>query len=227
MAPRLLKRVRPLLRGRVVSGDALYCQQALCRQIHAAEGAYLFAVKANQPSLLEDVRLLFDDPPPGERFHCAQTVDAHGGRVEQRRLRASAALADYLQAAGWVGAGLILEVQTTVRWPADPTRAPRQEVRYFLSSLSAQVSARRALALVRRHWHIENRLHWPRDMTLGEDASQVRSGHAPQVLAAVRNTVVGLLHLGHVANLAAALRTHAWPPSSLVLSLLGLAPTKL
>jgi len=48
---------------------------------------------------------------------------------------------------------------------------------------------------VRRHGQIENRLHWPRDVTLGEDARQVRSGCAPHVLAAVRNAVLGLLGL--------------------------------
>ena len=139
----------------------------------------------------------------------------------------SAALASYLQAAGWMGAGLVLEVRTVVRWPACPQRPPREEVRSFLSSLSARTSAPRVLALVRQHWHIENRLHWPRDVTLGEDASQVRSGHAPQALSALRTLVVGVLHLHHVANLAAALRAHAWSPPARVLSLLGLAPRNL
>ena len=224
MVPPLVERVRPLLRGRVLSGDALYCQKALCRRICEAGGDYLFAVKANQPDLLEDISLLFCDPPPGEAFDQTRTVDAHGGRVEQRWLRASTTLADYLREAGWVGAGLVLEVRSVVRWPACPPRPPRQQVRYFLSSLPAQVSARRALALVRQHWHIENRLHWPRDVTLGEDASQVRSGHAPQALSALRNVVVGVLHLHQVANLAAALRTYAWSPPARVLSLLGLTP---
>ncbi|HEX9414716.1 MAG TPA: ISAs1 family transposase [Ktedonobacterales bacterium] len=227
MAPRLVARVRPLLRGRVVSGDALYCQKALCRRIHKAGGDYLFAVKANQPGLREDVSLLFCDPPPGEAFRQTHTVDAHGGRVEQRWLRASTALAGYLREAGWVGAGQVLEVRTSVRWPAYPQRPSPQELRYFLSSLPAQVSAHRALELVRQHWHIENRLHWPRDVTLGADASQVRFGHAPQALSAVRNVVVGVLHLYHAANLAAAQRIHAWSPPARVLSLLGLTPEKL
>jgi hypothetical protein len=61
-------------------------------------------------------------------------------------------------------------------------------------------------------------------MTLGEDACQIRSGHAPQALAALRNTVVGLLHWHRVANLAAALRANAWSPPADVLGLLGLSP---
>jgi predicted transposase YbfD/YdcC len=225
VAPRLLEQARPALAGRLVSGDALYCQKGLCRQVRAAGGNYLFAVKANQPGLLDDVALLFTEPPPGEVFLTAQTVDKHGGRVETRSLRASATLAAYLQAAGWPDVGLVLEVAATVRWPAHPEHSARHEVRYFLSSLPATTPPADALRAVRRHWHIENRLHWPRDVTLGEDACQVRSGHAPQGLAAVRNAVLGLLHGHGLPNCAAALRTHAWSPPAVLLRLLGLAPT--
>lgn len=222
MAPRLLRQVMPLLAGRVVSGDALYCQKALCRQIVQADGAYLFAVKANQPDLLDDVTLLFADPPPGERFATATTVSKHGGRLEVRALRASATLAAYLQAAGWPAADLVLEVTSRVRWPQHPARPVRQQVRYYLTSLPARTPPAVLLGLVRRHWHIENRLHWVRDVTLGEDACQVRSGRAPQVLAVLRNVVVGLLHQQRVPNLAATLRSHAWTGPAAVLHLLGL-----
>jgi hypothetical protein len=85
VAPRLLRQLGPLLRGRLVSGDALYCQRALCHQIQQAGGQSRFAVKANQPTLLDDVTLRFADPPPGEHFLCAQTVDQHGGRLEVRQ----------------------------------------------------------------------------------------------------------------------------------------------
>ena len=224
VAPRLLEQVHPALAGRLVSGDALYCQKALCQQVRAAGGDYLFAVKGNQPSLLDDVTLLFTTPPPGERFLTAQTVDKHGGRLEERRLRASATLAAYLQEAGWPDIGLVLEVEARVRWPGHPARPDRHEVRYFVTSLPADTPPAEALRAVRRHWHIENRLHWPRDVTLGEDACQVRSGHAPQVLAALRNAVLGLLHGHGVPNCAAALRAHAWSPPTVLLSLLGLVP---
>ncbi len=70
--------------------------------------------------------------------------------------------------------------------------------------------ARHTLALVRQHWPIEHRRQCPRDVTLGEDASHVRSSHAPQALSALRNVVGGVLHRHHVANLA-ALRTPAYP----------------
>ena len=59
------------------------------------------------------------------------------------------------------------------------------------------------------HWGIENRLHWVRDVVYGEDQSQVRTGSAPQLLAALRNLVIGILHLGGVKNIAAALRHYS------------------
>ena len=224
MAPRLVEQVREALAGRLVSGDALYCQKGLCRQIRGAGGDYLFAVKGNQPTLLEDVRLLFADPPPGERFRIARTVGKHAGRLEERRVRASAALCAYLCAAGWADAGLVLEVEAVVCWPARPTRPARREVRYFLTSLPATTPPAAALRAVRQHWHVENRLHWPRDVILGEDACRVRTGQAPHALAALRNAVVGLLHQQHAPNLAAAVRTFAWSPATAILGLLGLSP---
>ena len=205
-----------------MSGDALYCQKRLCHQLRAAGADYLFAVKANQPDLLDDLSLLFGEPPPGERFLTAVTVTKHGGRLEDRRLRASAALTAYLHAAGWPEVGLVLAVETTVCWPAHPTRPPRHEVRYFLSSLPASTPPAAVLRLVRQHWHIENGLHWPRDVTLGEDACQVRSGRAPQALAALRNALLGLLHGHGLVNRAASIRACGWSPPSRLFTLLGL-----
>lgn len=224
VAPRLLEQVRPLLGGRVVSGDALYCQKTLCRQLRAAGAHYLFAVKDNQPSLHEDIVLLFIDPPSGEVFLRAQTLDKHGGRLERRHLRASACLSAYLQEAGWPEVGLVLEVESWVSWPLHPTRPVRHERRYFVSSLPPTTPPAEVLRRVRLHWRIENQLHWPRDVTLGEDACQVRSGLAPQALAAVRNAALGLLHGHHLPNAAAAIRTCAWSPPAALFGLLGLSP---
>ncbi len=208
-----------------MSGEALYCQRAVCRQIAEAGGAYGFANTQNQPTLLDEVALLFTDPPVGERFLQARTGSKHSGRLEERRLRASAALAAYLRAAGWVDVGVVLAVETLVCWPAQPARPPRHARRAFLSSLPPTTLPMAALQAVRRHWAIENRRHWPRDVVLGEDACRVRTGHAPQVLAALRTCVVGLLHSWQVPNLAAAVRTDAWSPAPAILGLLGLAPT--
>lgn len=216
-APGLLRRL-PLGPGVVVTGDALYCQRALCAQIRATGAHYLFQVKANQPTLLDDLALLFTSPPPGERFaQILHRQPKRHGRREARVLRASGALVGYLD---WPEQAQVLQVTSLVHC----RRAHSRQIRYFVTSLPVQVRPRALLPLVRGHWGIENRLHYVRDVTLGEDASQVRSGAAPQVLAALRNTVVALLRLHGWTNIAAALRHCAWAPGA-ALQLLGLVPT--
>jgi predicted transposase YbfD/YdcC len=222
-APDVLQRLP--LQGRLVTGDALYCQHALCAQIRQAQGHYLFVIKANQPELLAEVGLLFEQPPPGERFATATSCRTQHARHEVRTLTASAALADYLAELGWAGAQQVLRLESCVTHVRG-VRAGHttQLVRYFLTSLGPHVPARQLLRLIREHWHIENRLHYVRDVTLGEDASQVRSGGAPEALAALRNTVLGLLRQHGYDNIAAALRHFAWSPGA-ALCLLGLRPT--
>lgn len=96
------------------------------------------------------------------------------------------------------------------------------ETGYGITSVSREKGkARRLLRLNREYWGIENRLHWVRDVTFGEDHSQVRSGAAPQVFAGLRSLGIALLRRVGAANIAAALRTHSARPrqaAALVLS---------
>jgi predicted transposase YbfD/YdcC len=66
---------------------------------------------------------------------------------------------------------------------------------------------------VRGHWTIENQLHWVRDVTFTEDASQIRTGTAPRAMATLRNLAVGALRLAGSANIAAALRANRRDPT--------------
>lgn len=204
------------LAGRVVTGDALYCQRALSAQIIAAGGDYLFTVKGNQPSLAHDIQLFFADLPPGVQPVTASQRDRHGERHEVRLLQASDALTDYL---AWPGARVVAQLQRIVTRRGTSTT----ETRFFITSLPATTAPRRLLQLARGHWSIENRLHYVRDVTFGEDACRVRSGVAPQVLAALRNTVITLFRAAGHSNIAAALRLTAWQPAA-ALRLLGLSP---
>jgi hypothetical protein len=91
------------------------------------------------------------------------------------------------------------------------------ETGYGITSQGAQVAgARRLLRLNREYWGIENRLHWVRDVTLGEDASPIRCGAAPQVGAALRNLGITLLRRSGASNIAAALRTFSARPRAAV-----------
>lgn len=218
VAPALLRAVS--LAGRVVTGDALYCQHALCAQIREAGGHFLFAVKDNQPSLAAEVALLFDQPPPGEVFAVARSHGRHGSRHEQRTLWASSALTPYLAAAGWPQLQQVLRVERVVT--EHGSNVVTREVRDFVTSLDARYTPTTLLELVRGHWLIENAAHHVRDVTLGEDASTVRCGAAPRVMAALRNSVLGLLRQRRWRNIAAALRHYAWRPVAELLHLLGI-----
>lgn len=82
-----------------------------------------------------------------------------------------------------------------------------REIAYAVTSLSDQeATPERLLKLWRGHWGIENRLHWVRDVVFDEDRCQVRSGAAPQVLAALRNLIISLLRLAGYHSIAATLR---------------------
>jgi predicted transposase YbfD/YdcC len=204
------------LRKRLLTGDALYCQRALCQQVVEAGGAYFFAVKDNQPRLSQDVRWLFEWPAPGEPFAEAVEHRKHGDRVERRRLWASTALRGY---SDWPGLRQVCKVERTVTRKG----ARSSEVAYAVTSLGPQVGPAELLRQWRGHWTIENRLHYVRDVTLGEDGSQIRSGAAPEVLAALRNVVLALLRHRGSTNIAAGLRDLGWRPGA-ALTLLGLQP---
>ena len=98
----------------------------------------------------------------------------------------------------------------------------RAEIVYGVTSLSReQASAAQVLELVRTHWHIENKSHWVRDVAYDEDRSQVRVGSIPQVMAALRNTAIGLMRAAGETNIAAACRRFAAQPWS-ALALIGI-----
>ncbi len=83
-------------------------------------------------------------------------------------------------------------------------------VSYGVTSLTAQDATPDQLAgLWRGQWAIENRRHYVRDLTLGEDACQMHVGSAPQALASVRNALISLLRRDGWQNIAAGLRHYS------------------
>ncbi len=88
-----------------------------------------------------------------------------------------------------------------------------------------RASAKQLLAISRGHWGIENRLHWVRDMSLGEDACRVRTGEAPEILAAIRNAVLRLIRSSGLNEIAATLRRHAAKPLEAVRLVMDFVPS--
>jgi predicted transposase YbfD/YdcC len=98
----------------------------------------------------------------------------------------------------------------TVRGSLQQHERATHEVAYALTSAPPELAPpKKLLQWWREHWHIENRVHWVRDTTMGEDASTIRTGSAPQVLATVRNMALNVLRTLGTPNVAATLREHA------------------
>lgn len=208
-----------VLEGRIVTMDALLTQRQLAQQVVDAEGDYVMVVKENQPQLLEDIQTVFAlAPMAGERRTAAATVDLGHGRIEQRGLQTSNLLTGY---SDWPGLAQVFRLERQVI--RKKTGEVRAEVVAGVTSLPPErADAARLLALVRGHWSIENRSHWVRDVTFDEDRSQVRCGNIPQVMAALRNAVVGLMRWAGHTNVAAACRRFAAQPQA-ALHLIGIA----
>ena len=213
--------VVPLLRslvldGRIFTMDALLTQRTVAQTIVEGGGDYVMLVKGNQPHLEEDIALVFTEPPEDDRQRIAETLDRGHGRIEHRRLTLSEALVGY---STWPGLQQVfrLDRETLLR----ATGEIRTETVYGVTSLDrARADADRLLGIVRHHWRIENRSHWVRDVTFDEDRSQVHCGRTPEVMAAFRNTAIGLLRVSGETNIAAACRRLAASPRS-ALALIG------
>ena len=198
-----------VLKGKIITTDAMHTQRKTCQTIVDGEGDYVMIVKENQKMLLDDVVTTFTGPSSHKlRKSSAETLDSGHGRIEHRRLTASDELPHYMD---WPGLKQVFMVERKAI--IKKTGECRAETVYGITSLtSEQADASRLMKLVRCHWHIENRSHWVRDVTFDEDRSQVRSGNIPQVMAALRNTAIGLMRFAGAKNIAAACRRYAAKP---------------
>src|SRR6266581_1740772 len=204
-------------KGKVLTGDALYCQRCLCAALLLAGGDYLFIVKKNQPQLYEDLRLLFAPLPSTKRAgegilklpeQQAQTTDKGHGRLEIRSIRVSCQLKGY---SDWPGLEQVFEIRR--RWQSKGQW--HEDVRYGVTSLPATVAIpQRLLKLKRGHWTIENRLHYVKDVTMGEDRSTVHADNGPKIMAALRNTAVSLLRRAGFSTIAARMRYNCGHPEA-------------
>jgi predicted transposase YbfD/YdcC len=184
-----------LLKGAIVTIDAMGCQRNIASRIRAAGADYVLAVKENQPGLLARMRTALDTL---ERFagmegspamvseYCE--LDKGHGRIETRRCVASDILADLpFERELWAGLRSIMMIESTREIGQDVTT----ERRYYVSSLPPD--AAQLARAVRSHWAIENCSHWILDMVFGEDQCRVRIDNAAQNLAILRRIAMNLL----------------------------------
>jgi predicted transposase YbfD/YdcC len=190
--PKLLELLE--LSGAVVTIDAMGCQREIAAKIRECGADYVLAVKGNQEHLEEDIVTHFanlDEAAERGVRSGARTVsttkeDRHG-RKEQRRCEATQAPAAMRDRGAWKDLRSICRVTRLYQERGED----KSEVRYFISSLSAE--AKRLGEVVRGHWSVENGLHWVLDMAFAEDRSRARKDNAQENLALLRRWTLSLL----------------------------------
>lgn len=186
------------LTGATVTIDAMGCQKSITDAIIVRGADYVIAVKDNQPTLFQSVKECFefaDDAPvqdnapePRDVVRFVETSERAHGRKEVRRCHTSSNLKRLISHADWASVGSVVRVELdrTVNGKTSTER------RYFIAS-RPDLSAPDALAAVRTHWHIENRLHWVLDMAFREDECRVRAGNAAENFVVLRHFTMNLL----------------------------------
>jgi predicted transposase YbfD/YdcC len=190
--PELLKLLN--VSGCVVTIDAMGTQTNIAKTIVEANADYVLSVKENQGHLYEDISVLFAVDQAQDfkyaSFEYKKTVSKGHGRIDVRECWSTSNPA-YLNLIrgreNWMGLQSIAMVICTRIMGDQETRF----VRYYISSL--QSDAERILHVVRKHWSIENKLHWVLDVALNEDRSRVRKDQAPENLAVLRHIALNLL----------------------------------
>ncbi len=188
------------LQGATVTIDAEGCQKDIAAKIVDQGGDYVLALKANHPTLLEEVRLFMepDFSTAGDdrawAFH--EQIDGEHGRIETRRLWCTPEVAWCEDRAQWAGLRSFVAVERQ-RTLGDETTCERH---YFPSSLDG-TDAQRLAHAIRSHWSIENKLHWALDVSFGEDHCRVRKGHGAENFSRLRRIALNLLRRDQTAPL--------------------------
>ena len=201
-----IKMAAPLLdaidiEGKVVSADALLTQrdfaEYLVKERHAH---YHFTVKMNQPTLLEDIALYFEDRKKEPDFVQYDTPDH--GRIEGRKIWTTTELNDYLNFPH-VGQAFMIQREATYKKTGEYTC----EIAYGITSRTAeQADPENVLATNRGHWTIENECHYIIDWNYDEDRSRIRKGNGPKNITRLRRFAVGIIKAKGVRSVAQKMR---------------------
>ena len=190
--PELLKVLA--ISGCIVTIDAMGTQTNIAKTIVEAHADYILSVKENQGHLFEDISTLFAvDQAQNFKyasFEYKKTISKGHGRIDIRECWSTSSPA-YLSlirgVENWIGLHSVSMIINTRSIGDKETK----QVRYYISSLPS--NAEKILRAVRKHWSIENKLHWVLDVALNEDHSRVRKDQAPENLAVLRHIALNLL----------------------------------
>ncbi len=182
-----------LLKGCLVTIDAMGCQKAIAAKIVAQECDYALMVKNNQPALAAAIEGFFDAAEQAGYQDVAHTqarwIEKSHGRIETRRCVVTDDLGCLGEGHGWAGAKTLVMVEST----RETGGAASTERRYYISSRLAD--AERMGAVVRGHWGVENGLHWSLDVVFGEDQARMREGNSAENFSILRRISLNLIRL--------------------------------
>src|ERR687883_1899116 len=210
------------LDGCIVTLDAMGCQKSIAERIRAKGADYLLALKANHGRAFEAVREHFERTCFGLGSGGRPVFDAFDeshGRLVRRRVFTDPAATDLEPLSDWPELGTVLAVET-IRGVTGRGRV-EAEIRYFLTSCGDDpVTLARA---IRRHWSVENGLHWVLDVTFREDDSRVRDRTAARNLALLRKIALNLVaeDRGSRASLRGRRKEAAWDDDYMLRLIVG------
>jgi predicted transposase YbfD/YdcC len=179
----------------IITIDAMGTQKKIADKIYQANGDYILSLKANHPTLFQDVKTWFGSQQTANilPLPLEHTTEAGHHRIEIRKYWAFSLpqLPPLHESSQWSGFQTVIAVERIRHLRTKTTH----EIQFYLSSLSSDSS--QIPRAIRQHWGVENSLHWVLDVTFNEDACRVRSLHAPHNLALVRRFALNILNCEH------------------------------
>jgi predicted transposase YbfD/YdcC len=177
--------------GAVVTIDAMGCQRAIAKKIKDKKADYILALKGNQGTLHDDVKL-FAAEQKARDFHDTTvtreaTLDGEHGRIETRKYTVFHDIGWLRERHDWPGLAGVVMVESTRELPGKTER----ETRFYITSLTAP--AKTVGPMIRDHWAIENSLHWVMDMVFRDDECRVRTENAPANFVTLKHMANNLI----------------------------------
>lgn len=198
-----------LCKGRLITADAAQSYHEFGRLIQRAGGDVVLIIKGNTPATRADLELFFEDEQADRHtWRSYIQIEKGHGRLERRQIITSPDLNDYLRR-DWGEVGQVFRLQ---RERESHDHRSVDVVYGWTSLLPQRCSPRRLLQVIRAHWAVENRLHWRRDVTLGEDSCGVHYPPVAHMLAVLNTVVLSLMDQHRVANVARQIRRFASYP---------------